>query len=593
VQGWRARAPSFRTFRTFVPLAILVVSACSQTAPTYQGPQPRTPVDKIASGGEMKNFQLVGQNPLLDPRFNIPQGMNGGIAAAGKCLFVGSNTALHNASVLDMSDPTKPTKVGEIPGIQGRGMGIEALEAVPDLNILVVSVRPSFGIGNVTAGSAKFDYKFPVKAEEKNIGAAVYDISDCTKPQMVAKIDVGNENTHYLTLWRDPNKSERVFTSITFDSGVPTDGVDIRVYDLTGCPKTCSPKLAGAWGLRAQLGVPASVTTQYPGGTRVDSTQTHDVTWSLDGRRMHLAQTKYGYFQIDSSAIAEGRSCDPSPAKSATETGHCLTVFPNYKPLAAFGTEVANVHGVVAIPGRPYVALQHEGHDCPYGGITFAYIGDREGFSTYSKQTGQLVTAGGAGNAGAFRGDLFPRNIGTFAIPEQNPDRCPKAGDQIPPTTGLTGTYGQDILRSSKTIHNLLAFPSVAFATWYGGGLRAIDISNPSQAFELGYFFNKPAPEVRWCAEGAAGPCADPEVDAEGVPVRQKQLLPPDVFARSYPIAMNGYIVYSDENMGVYVLKYTGPHSDQIPSKGLCISHNPSATAPGFEPCAPYTTWSP
>jgi hypothetical protein len=51
---------------------------------------------------------------------------------------------------------------------------------------------------------------------------------------------------------------------------------------------------------------------------------------------------------------------------------------------------------------------------------------------------------------------------------------------------------------------------------------------------------------------------------------------------------MNGHIVYSDENMGVYVLKYTGPYADQIPQKGLCISHNPNAVAVGFEPCAPF-----
>jgi hypothetical protein len=584
--------PPLGRLRSLIPLALLVVAACNQS-PQFTGSQPRTPVDKIPNGGEMRNFQLVGQNALIDPRFNIPQGMNGGITAAGKCLYVGSNTALHNASVLDMTDMTKPTKVGEIPGIQGRGMGIERLEAVPELNLLAVSVRSSFGVSNVTPGSPKYDYKFPVKPEEKNIGVAVYDISDCTKPVMVSKIDVTNEFTHYMSLWRDPNKPDRVLTLVTFDSGVPEDGVDIRVYDLTGCPKSCNPKMVGAWGLRAQLGIPANVTTKYDGGTRVDSTQTHDAVFSLDGTRIHLAQTKYGYFQIDSSALAQGKSCDPSPATSATETGHCLSVLPNFKPLAAFGTEVANVHGVVPIPGRPYVALNHEGHSCPFGGITFAYIGDKDTFSTYDRQTGQMVAAGGAGSVGAFRGDLFPRNVGTFSIPEQNADRCPKQGDQIPPTTGATGTYGQDILRSSKTVHNGLAFPSVYFASWYGGGLRAIDITNPYTPFEVGYFFNKPAPEVRWCAEGAAGPCDNPEVDAEGVPVRQKQLLPPDVFARSFPIAMNGYIVYSDENMGVYVLKYTGPHADEIPKQGQCLSETPNVQKIGFEPCAPYKTWSP
>ena len=95
---------------------------------------------------------------------------------------------------------------------------------------------------------------------------------------------------------------------------------------------------------------------------------------------------------------------------------------------------------------------------------------------------------------------------------------------------------------------------------------------------------------MRWCGEQTTvlPACADAEVDAEGVPVRVKQKLPPDVFARSYPIVMNGHIVYSDENMGVYVLKYTGPHANDIPQQGLCISHNPNVVALGYEPCPPF-----
>ena len=563
---------------TVVPLALLVMSACSQAAPTYSGVQPRTPLEKIGSGGDMKNFQLVGSNALVDSKFNIPRGMNGGITAIRDCLYVGSNIALQPTLILDMKDMSKPTVVGEVPGIKGKGMGIEAIEAVADLNLLVNTARSSFGIG---------DYKFPIDAADKNIGMTVYDATDCKKPTMVAKIDVFNEQTHYMVLWRDPSKPDRVLASVSY-SGAP-DGVDIRVWDLTGCPKSCNPKMVAEWGLRAQMGVPQTVLTKYEGGQRSDTTTTHDHTYSIDGKRIYLAQTKYGFMEIDSSALAEGRPCNPKAATSPTATGHCLTVFPEFKPLAAFGTEVANVHGVVKIPGRPYVALQHEGHSCPYGGITFAYIGNTDVFSTYDRQTGTFVApAAGAGSVGAFRGDLFPRHVGTFSIPEQQADRCPKQGDQIPPTSSTMGVYGMDAMRSSKTVHNALALPNVLFATWYGGGLRAVDITNPYTPFELGYFFNKPAPEVRWCAEGAAGPCDKPEVDSEGTPVRQKQLLPPDVFARSYPIIMNGHIVYSDENMGVYVLKYTGPYADQVPQKGLCISHNPSSVAVGFEPCAPF-----
>src|SRR2546425_1644043 len=488
----------FARWASLAPLAILIVAACSSPAPeSYSGVQARTPIDKIPAGGQMKNFTLVATNPLVDPKFNLPRGANGGITAVRDCLYVGSNIAAQPTLVVDMKDMTKPAVVGELPGIPGKSMGTESFQGVSDLSLLVNTTRMS-AIG-------KYTYK-PSEAD-KNIGLVVYDATDCRKPTIVAKIDVKNEFTHYMNLWRDPNKADRVLASVSLGNGAPADGVDIRVYDLTGCPKSCNPKLVGEWGLRAQLGVPQSVVTKYEGGQRTDSTQTHDHTWSLDGRRIHLAQTKYGYFQIDSSAIAEGRSCDPSPAKSRTESGHCLSVFPDFKPLPAFGTEVATVHGVVPVPGRPYVILNHEGTTCPFGGITIAY-------------------------------------------------------------------------------------PSVIFSTWDGGGLRAIDITNPQTPFELGYFFNKPPQEVRWCS-GRSGLCADAEVDGEGVPVRVKGLIPPDIEARSYPITMNGYLVYSDSVSGLFVLKYTGPHASEIPAQGTCVAQNPNVQAIGYEPCKPYVTWSP
>src|SRR5439155_931937 len=163
-------------------------------------------------------------------------------------------------------------------------------------------------------------------------------------------------------------------------------------------------------------------------------------------------------------------------------SGHCLSVFPDFKPLPAFGTEVATVHGVVPVPGRPYVILNHEGTTCPFGGITIAYIGNKDAYNNYDKQTGAIVG--------------------------------PAAGD-------------------------------------------------------------------------AGSLCADAEVDGEGVPVRVKGLIPPDIEARSYPITMNGYIVYSDSVSGLFVLKYTGPHASEIPAQGTCVAQNPNVQAIGYEPCKP------
>ena len=170
-------------WQALIPLALLVVSACSQAAPTYSGVQPRTPLDKIASGGDMKNFTLVGQNPLLDAKFNLPRGMNGGITAVRDCLYVGSNIGLQPTLVLDMKDMTKPTVVGEVPGIPGKGMGIEAIEAVADLNLLVNTARNSFGFQGVTKPLA-------VAEADKKLGLVVYDTTDCRKPTIVAKLDL-------------------------------------------------------------------------------------------------------------------------------------------------------------------------------------------------------------------------------------------------------------------------------------------------------------------------------------------------------------------------------------------------------------------
>src|SRR6185503_11617737 len=109
-----------------ISTAALVAAAgtagAQPAAQSYSGVQPRTPVDQIPAGGEMRNFTLVGQNPLIDSEMGIPRSMNGGIAAAGQCVYIGSNIGLQPALIIDMADPTNPTIVGALDGVPGRGM---------------------------------------------------------------------------------------------------------------------------------------------------------------------------------------------------------------------------------------------------------------------------------------------------------------------------------------------------------------------------------------------------------------------------------------------------------------------------------------
>jgi hypothetical protein len=568
---WRTQPA--RGWRALIPLALFFVSACSQATPAYTGAQLRTPVDKIPSGGQMQGFQLVGHNPLVESRFNLPRGQNGGgMTAIRDCLYVGSNNSKQPALILDMKDMTKPTIVGDLPGIHDKAMGTESIESVADLNLLVPITR------TYPQAGTEVDLKL-IDPKDRKVGLVILDATDCRKPTITAKVDVPNDSLHYLTLWRDPDpsRSTRVLAYVTF-ARLPTDKTDLRVYDLTGCPKTCDPKMIAEWSASQQFGIPQNDTSAYEGGQWNKWNETHDVTPTLDGTRIHVGARHFGYIQLDSTPLAKNLPCNPARPESPdpsvasvvkASAGHCLKALnPDMNDrMTPWGTLSAHIHGVVKVPGRPYAVVTNEAlGGCPYGGIQLAYIGTTDNYGP------------GAPAKGLVRGDLRPRQVGAYSIPEDQADHCGPDGTPDP-SFGLAGD-------PSLHVHNVLVFPNIVFAGWNGGGIRAVDISNPYFPFEVGYFFNKPVAEVRWCTGG--GGCATTEVDGEGIPVRTRATGPLELAARSYPISMNGHIVYADSVSGVYVLKYTGPHANEIPQQGNCLSHNPNNVKVGFEPCAPY-----
>jgi hypothetical protein len=64
----------------------------------------------------------------------------------------------------------------------------------------------------------------------------------------------------------------------------------------------------------------------------------------------------------------------------------------------------------------------------------------------------------------------------------------------------------------------------------------------------------------------------------------------PQMFTFSFPFTKDGYLFYGDIHSGLYVVKYTGPHRDEVPAKGLCV---PNVQVDGYDPCPPYgrTNW--
>jgi hypothetical protein len=581
----------------------------------------RTPeTEDIRRRGIKRNFRLVGWNPLLDsdrgesrdpafdpyidPAMKIPRGSNGDITLAGDCVYVGSFVGYHTTLIVDVSRPQRPTVVGEVPGLPpGVGNGIEGIEASDDL--LVIDQRTALnGVG------------FPIPAstglEETFRGITIYDIgeggSNCRSPRLVARHAYPSNsglpgdyvNTHLFSMWRDPLDPGRVlalqsFSPANYLGGVrsddpaaePLDPI-IQVIDLTGCPQDCSPRNVANWSPELQYG------RDQDGNQRQ---HLHEGIMSTDGNRIYMSGYRDGFYMLDSSLLVETlrgeTTCDPAMPTTPSAPMHCL------KPLNADYEARDDTappligewhHTPTRVPDRPFVfeggesggpsvaARTVDGRrvveepvqiasSCPGAFLRMTYAGEKEYFG--SRTGGTLL-----------RGDLFPEAVGYYGLEEQNPENCGENGFK-PGTAPLTSSWFSP--------HDGITFPNLAIWTYYGAGLRAIDISNPFMLREAGTFINKPVDQVRWASYGDMG--SDVPADPNQMLRSRPTATPPAVFAFSYVVAKDGYVIYADVHSGLYVLKYRGPWKQEIPKKGNCVTGNPGANTPGYEPCAPYGKW--
>lgn len=544
--------------------------------PRAGGAPARTPeLDEIRSPkGIARNFKLVAHLPLLDDHqyaenepLGIPRGSNGDITAAGDCVYVGSFVGYQPALIVDVSNPRKPTVVGPVPDlVLGVGNGIEGIEASGDL--LVIDQRGALG-----------GLGFPSPEGLPTRGLAIYDISDCRQPRLVARFDFGDLVTHTVSLWRDPEEPARVLAIESFLPGPP----DIKVLDLTGCPGDCEPRLVAEWTMHEQTGI---------------EEHTHEAIMSTDGQRVYMAQMFGGFFMLDSSRLiatlrAGGQltpdpgpdDCNPAPPPSPEAEGHCLTLL-NPDITARIDTAPPHVrewyHTALKVPDRPYILQLQEStgprwsieeerflfDNCPGAFTRIIYAGEDE-YTHHPVQGGTLL-----------RGDLNPMISGLFGLPEQLFENCQADGWRP----------GSTALPAWPSPHDAIVFPNLAIITYYASGLRAVDLSNPFVPVEVGYFFNKPVEEVRWASYGAVG---ETQFRDDGLALRRPAPPPLHMFAFSFPLVYKGHVIYADVHSGLYILKYGGPHAEQIPNEGICVAGNPGAVHPGFEPCAPYgrTDW--
>lgn len=171
------------------------------------------------------------------------------------------------------------------------------------------------------------------------------------------------------------------------------------------------------------------------------------------------------------------------------------------------------VHSAVPIPGRDLVLTTDEaygtyagpGGGCPWGWSRIIDIAN----------------------------PVSPDVIGEYRVgPHNDPDEC-----------GNVPTLRNE--RSSFSSHNPTVTEHLALITWHSAGLQVVDTSDPADPRQLAAFVPEPLHEVG---------LEDPALSSG----------PDQAVMWSYPIVRDGLVYVVDVRNGLYVLRYTGPHADEI-----------------------------
>ena len=518
-----------------------------------------------------------------------------GLGIAGNCLFVGHANGAgvrHAINIFKIQpNPEKqpPVQVGEIVAMSEGNQGFDDRE----LRSLVYKTS-----------SGEERYLLVRNAGTNTLGrmqSYQIDLNTC-QPTFTSEVTDFHSQSHEFFLWHDPANSNRVLVYMTnWTGGLPDpERPGLTVPDLivlavtderTGAVLSKAKMLAG-FTLQDVGGPPIDerpdATGLFSDGRFLDFSDSknrlgqagnfqnreqnrlHSVSVTDDGERVYVAGTTAGFYVLDSEAIARATDAqlasgtagcnqrstivtsggaidaaklpalasdcvhmvvnnDPglkaflaSNAPPETKASRYLVLltrsrFDVYPPVNALPT---GTHSAVFVPNRP---ARVRGNT--KGRPAYVWLSDENGGCPLNHARMMSVEA-----------EATPIMIGAFAIPDNLVEECL---DQA-----ITEPNGAQRRRVPQQNHNPTVFKNLVFTTWYGHGLRAIDISNPYNPREVGHALTIP----------------------QGV-------------ARTYPVFKDGLIYWVDNDTGLHVARYTGPRRDELPGPGTG-TYEGNATSP-------------
>ena len=471
---------------------VAALGAFAVVAALVGGAAGTRPAQAVTQTGTAQNFQLVGHTSLFD------RGENAAIAMYDHYIYVGSRsdgTHLHSGvQVVDVGDPSHPTILGEIalPTTLSVGYTSRELRVWPQQNMLVVIY---FGCSALIHAcvSAQDTGAQPLQEME------FFDLSGAHAgaPTLVSTYKP-SATPHEMFLWVDPVHANR---ALMYWTSPNNSAKQLVVTDISGWRK-------GTFTEVAHLSTPAYTADEL---SNFD-VRLHSLSVSPDGTRGYLAYLGGGVLIIDTSDLANALA---KPAIRLV-TPILGRAFWDYE----------GAHSTVAIPGTSYLLTTEELYGkggplqlafgpafagCPWGWVRIVDASDPTQLKVVSE----------------------------FKIDENQQSSCASVG-------ALQDNF------SSYTSHNPTVMPNLAFVTWHSGGLRAIDLSDPTHPTAAGYFVPAPEPNL-------PGHTIDPALEPGSN----------GVIAWSYPIVSHGLVYFIDIRNGLYIVRYTGRFATQVDKIGF------------------------
>jgi hypothetical protein len=527
---------------------------------------------------ESMNFQVVGQNPLFN------RGMNAAAAIYKDFIYIGNRTDgssrcgigdprrtdsnfgldacphVHpGILILSIKDPTNPTVVGEIPAplnTSNLPVGITSREVRvwPEGKLLITmnfrcsSVIHACPPTNDT--TSPFDFKF-------------FSLKDPVHPQFISHYVPTSAaglrvKPHEMFLWQDPENDDRALMFITTPS-ISTDPTvpNLLVVDISqvrhGGPvvELAEGNWDGLYPGTSQANYPFDPTSADGCGPYDCNLFVHSIGVKPDGKMTFMALEAGHFLALDTSDIAKNRIppgtvlslngkliTEPTNRPVWEQTPLDPTAVPNVAPngcgrvVSGQEKDCPNSHSAVPVPGRQLALTTDE----VYGTFTFSAFGCRWGWS-------RLVDVSDP---------THPFITGEYMIDQ----------DQLSFCGGATDTPVAEQFRSFSS-HNPTVLRKLAIIDWHSSGVQAIDIADPTNPTQGGFFRPTPIPVVA---------TEDPGL-SQGPATTVAQLLNPNVndpdfktkvVMWSYPIIRDGLIYVIDVRNGLFILQYTGPHAHEV-----------------------------